>query len=269
MKLPSSAFVKDLVKRTKLIQHYEKAWTGWDGPLTFTYESKEKDDAFHPSGDCTPTSEALYLKAIAKMAGEEPDPIGPTLRKTFLVGHFWHQVYQDLTVRELGFAKPEHVERTAQSCWGHYGGCDVGLQSLIDPKPHNHCYPPYHWARGSADIAPCEIPGHGPYLIDFKTMNSRDFGRADAGKGPPDWAVDKWECQLNIYMDWFNLDRALIVGINKDSPHNLVEFEFHHNPELVEAIYEKWQNVTQCIKDGVRPIADEDPPLPLMGPVTT
>lgn len=260
MKLPSSAFVKDLVKRTKLIQHYEKAWTGWDGPLTFTYESKESDNAFHPSGDCTPTSEALYLKAIAKMAGEDPDPIGTTLRKTFLVGHFWHQVYQDLTVKELGFAKPEHVEHSATRIWGWND--EPNILGEYGPAP-------YHWARGSADIAPCEVPGHGPFLVDFKTMNSRDFGRADAGKGPPGWAVDKWECQLNIYMDWFDLDRALIVCINKDSPHGLVEFEFHYNQPLVDAIYEKWYTVGECITQGVRPPADEDPPLPLMGPVET
>lgn len=254
MKLPSSAFVKDLVKRTKLIQHYEKAWTGWDGPLTFTYESKESDDAFHPSGDCTPTSEALYLKIRAKMAGEDPDPISPMLRKTFLVGHFWHQVYQDLTVKELGFAKPEHIERSANTVWA---------------TTESNAPLPYHWARGSADIAPCTVPGHGEFLVDFKTMNSRDFGRADGGKGPPAWAVDKWEAQLNIYMDWFDLDRSLIVGINKDSPHNLVEFEFHRNQPLIDTIYEKWGNVSWCLIEEQRPAADEDPPLPLMGPVVT
>ncbi len=250
IKLPASAFTKDLVKRTKLVQHYEKAWTGWDGPLTFTYESKEKDDAFHPSGDCTPSSEALYFKALANINGEDPDPIGTTLRKTFLVGHFWHQVYQDLTVKELGFAIAPNVERTHVKIWGY--------DSDLEPTP-------YHWARGSADIAPCAVPNHGDFLVDYKTMNSRDFGRADAGKGPPTWAVDKWECQLNIYMDWFDLERALIVGINKDSPHNLVEFEFHYNEPLVDAIYDKWKYVSECLTSGERPVGDDDPPLPLMG----
>ncbi len=259
IKLPASAFTKDLVKRTKLVQHYERAWTGWDGPLTFTYESKETDDAFHPSGDCTPTSEALYLKILAKQAGEDPDPIGTTLRKTFLVGHFWHQVYQDLTVKELGFAKPEHVERMKISVWGEDTSWGP-TPSVKGPTPL-----PYHWARGSADIAPCAVPGHGDYLVDFKTMNSRDFGR----QGAPAWAVDKWECQLNIYMDWFDLKKALIVGINKDSPHDLKEFEFYYNEPLVEVIYDKWKYVSECIVNGERPVGDDDPPLPLMGPVET
>lgn len=258
IKLPSSAFVKDLVKRTKLVQHYERAWTGWDGPLTFTYESKEIDDAFHPSGDCTPSSEALYLKTLAKMDGEIL-PISPTLRKTFLVGHFWHRVYQDLTVKVLGFAEPEHVERSAMSVWAE--------DNSWGPKPAAKLAraKPYHWARGSADIAPCAVPGHGDYLVDFKTMNSHDFSRQQA----PNWAVGKWECQLNIYMNWFNLEKALIVGINKDSPHDLKEFEFHYNEPLVNVIYDKWKYVSECIVSGERPVGDDDTDLPLMGPVET
>lgn len=257
IKLPSTAFVKDLVKRTKLVQHYEKAWTGWDGPLTFTYESKEKDDAFHPSGDCTPSSETLYFKALATMDGEDPDPVGTTLRKAFLVGHFWHQVYQDLTVKELGFAKPEAIERSWTTVWGWKD--KTGQQEAL----------PFHWARGSADIAPCVVPGNGEYLVDFKTMNSRDYGRCEKNKTPPNWTADKWECQMNIYMNWFDLEKALVVGINKDSPHDLIEFEYHRNQPLVDAIFEKWRHVSECLTNGERPVGDDDPPLPLMGVIAT
>lgn len=252
LKLPSSAFTKNLVKRTKLIQHYDPIWDTWDGPLTFTYSSKEGDDAFHPSGDCTPSSQALCVKATAKMVGKDPDPVKGSLRKAFLVGHFWHQVYQHLTLTKLGFCESASVERTGMTTWGWQDS------EMSDPNPIPL---PYHWARGSADIAPCEVPGYGPYLVDFKTMNARDFGKQD----PPAWTADKWECQLNIYMDWFKLDRALIIGICKDSPHELKEFEYRLNQPLVKAIYEKWQNVSNCITLDITPDQDEDPPLPLMG----
>ncbi len=255
LKLPSSAFTKNLVQRTKLIQHYEPVWARWDGPLTFTYESKEKDDAFHPSGDCTPSSEALYLKVVATMAGEDPDPISPSLRKAFLVGHFWHQVYQHLTLEKLDFCDRISVERMGMSVWAEDNSWgDKPSIKLATAKA-------YHWARGSADIAPCEVPKYGPYLVDFKTMNARDFAKTD----PPAWTADKWECQLNIYMNWFDLDRALIIGICKDSPHELKEFEYRYNEPLVDAIYEKWHNVSDCLDHDIRPASDEDPPLPLMG----
>jgi hypothetical protein len=243
VKIPNSAFVKNLVQRNKLIQHYESAWTNWDGPLTFTYESKETDDAFHPSGDCTPSPLQLYSKILAKMAGENPDPISPTLRKTFLVGHFWHQVYQDLTVKELGFAKPEHIERSAMTCWAE----DNSWGPTPSAKPARA--KPYHWARGSADIAPCSVPRYGDFLVDFKTQNSRSFNQIKI----PDWCIDKWECQLNIYMDWFNLEKALIVCINKDAPHDLKEWEFHYNEPLVNTIYDKWKFVGECLDSNETP----------------
>lgn len=248
VKIPSTAFVRGLSKRTKLAHHYEKAWSGWDGPLTFTYSSKEKDDAFHPSGDCTPSSLALYNRILDARAGVDPDPISTTLRKAFLVGHFWHQVYQDLTVKVLELAEPDHIERTFEMMW------DKG---------------PYHWARGSADIAPCQVPGYGEYLVDFKTMNSRDFSRCQASLVPPNWSANKWECQMNIYMDWFKLERTLVLGINKDSPHDMIEFEYHFNQPLVDAIYEKWMNVSDCLDTDTTPIDGEDPPLPFQGVVST
>jgi hypothetical protein len=111
-------------------------------------------------------------------------------------------------------------------------------------------------------VAPCVIPRHGEFVVDFKTMGNHDFKRAGL---PPHYAA-KYEAQINIYMDFFDLEAGLIVGIQKDTPHNLKEFQFRRNQPLIDAIYEKWTHVSLCIDDGEEP-HDIEPELPLVGPI--
>lgn len=252
IKLTSTNLTKQLVRRNKLVHHIDQSLNDWDGPFEFKYEAKETDDAFHPSGDCTPSVQELHARAIVHMVAIEgphkrPE-ISPSLRKTFLVGHFWHQFLQHLIVERLGFANDDEIERRGKRIWTK----EVSLM----PKP-------FHWATGSADIAPCRVPVYGECLVDFKTMKGLDFNR----NYPPAWAVDKWEAQCNIYMDWFDLEKALIVGIEKDSPHNLKEFEFRRNQPLIDAIYEKWQYVGYFLDNNLTPNAEDDIPLPFAGVV--
>jgi hypothetical protein len=92
-------------------------------------------------------------------------------------------------------------------------------------------------------------------------MGSHAFRNND----PPASATDKWECQMSIYMDFFDLDEAIILGINKDSPHDFKEFTYLRNQPLVEAIYDKWKLVAMCLNEEVEPPVDEDIELPLQG----
>lgn len=273
IKLTSSKLTKDLARRTKLVHHLDRALNDWDGPFTFDYESKEIDNAFHPSGDCTPSVAELYERAV-RFLDADPDrlvraPVTPALRKTFLVGHFWHQFLQHLIVDRLGFASPDEVERRGIKVWNWWESDASQMMYWDDHNPHIELYnapdghrpAPFGWATGSADIAPCHIPGYGEAIVDFKTMNARDYGRNEA----PTWAVDKWEAQLNIYMDWFDLEKALIVGINKDSPHEFKEFEFVRNDKLIEAIYHKWDYVGYFLDNADIPNAADDIDLPFKG----
>jgi hypothetical protein len=66
-------------------------------------------------------------------------------------------------------------------------------------------------------------------------------------------------------MSLFDLDRALIVGVQKDSPHELKEFEYHKNQELIDAIYDKWHRTSEYIVAGELPPEGEIIPLPLKG----
>lgn len=227
-----------LAKGDKLVPHLDKVIGKDDFEWTFDYHPKGVDDAWHPSTDCTPSTRDLYLKATGR--GKD-DQIPTSLRKTFLVGHFWHQYIQHVLVELLGYADEDHIERTGERIWGDG---------------------PYRWVTGSADVAPLVLPGGEEYLLDIKTMNAHNF----RGQNAPAWAVDKWECQLNIYMDFFDLEKAIILGVEKDSPHDFREFEFRRNDDLIDALYAKWKLVGRCIDAEVEPPADVDDDLPLQGP---
>ena len=243
LKLDRSKF-GTLAKGDKLVPHLDKVIGQGDFEWTFDYKPKEEDDAWHPSSHCTPTVRELYMYASGRSTER---PISTSLYKTFIVGHFWHQYLQHLIVEKLGFADKDCIERRGCKVW----------DDAKTPAP-------FWWATGSGDVAPATIPGHGDYLIDIKTMNGHDFR---SGKAPA-WTVDKWECQTNIYMDFFDLDRAIILGVMKDSPHDFCEFEFERNDALIEGIYKKWRLVGLCLDSKLEPPVD-DPldDLPLSGPI--
>lgn len=257
IKLTSSALTKNLVKRNKLIQHIEQGLNDWDGPLNFEYGQKAGDDAWHPSGDCTPPVAALFAKACAHLDPDQDgrESISPSLRKTFLVGHFWHAFLQQILL-DSGLAMDFTIERRGIKGWG-----EEDRDNPFDHIDRKTLWQPFSWATGSADVAPCQVPGYGDCIVDFKTMNSRDFSR----NFPPEWAAPKWEAQLNVYMDWFDQEKALIVGINKDSPHDLKEFEYRRNQPLIDAIYQKWSYVGYFLDNPEIPNADDDIELPFQG----
>lgn len=239
IKLDSSKFVRNLVKGHKLAPHLDKSIGEGEFEWNASFGTKEPDTAFHPSGDCIPSPLALFGMA-KKEEGEFKKP-SAALRKTFQVGHFWHAYIQWLVVERLGFASWEEIELTHETRWadGDYG-----------------------WARGAADIAPCHIPIHGDYLVDIKTMGAHDFKL----QGLPGWCAGKYECQVNIYMDWFDLDKTLILCVSKDSPHDFKEFIFNRNQPLIDAIYDKWKLVKVCLDQDVEPPEDYNIELPLAGP---
>lgn len=233
-----------IAQGNKLVPHLDRCIGEGDFEWTFDYKPKEGDDAWHPSGDCTPSLNELYLKAKGELVER---PISTSLYKTFMVGHFWHAYIQKFVVEKLGFAEQSAIERK---------GCKV-----LDPCGDGPTA--YNWVTGSGDIAPCTIPGHGDYLVDIKTMNGFDFGKSYL----PERYADKWECQVNVYMDFFDLEHALILSVQKDSPHEFKEFEFTRNQPLIDALYTKWKLVCQCLHNDVEPPADEDIELPLSGPI--
>lgn len=214
-------FIKDLAKKEILVPHINNYLARADFPPKFDIEirsGKEPDDAFHPSSDCYPCECELYKKFSGESERQE---LTATSHKNFFVGHFWHGLLQDILCNRLGFCEEDDIEKELR---------------FQDPK---------WWARGFADIAKCDVPGKGSYLIDFKTMNSFSFQ-----KPSPDLLL-KWQMQVACYMAWDNrVESAIIVGIQKDTPHEFREFVFKRDDSFLEHIYEKWTNVSKALENG-------------------
>lgn len=227
--------------KTQLVSYLDRAASNWEGDWEYRYTPKEVDESWHPSGDCTPSVHELWQGAKSVLDGTA-EPAFHGMNKTFQVGHFWHQYLQHIVLNVLGFCDEKAIERSGRKDWGD--------------RPFEH-------VSGSADIAPLILPSGKKLLVDFKTMGSHAFRNNE----PPAWAVDKWECQMNIYLDFFDLDEAIILGINKDSPHDFKEFTYLKNQPLIDAIYEKWKLVSMCLYEDVEPPIDEDIELPLRGHV--
>lgn len=266
IKLPKNKGFTKAFAKTKLGYILDKEIGKGDFLWQYDYKPKLEDNAWHPSGHCTPSLLELYTYANGRPVVEEwpegtyPEtiiqkPIEPALGKIFQVGHFWHQYLQEICVR-AGLCDESAIERRGKRGWGDRA---IGLTH----PPKTLAYSPFHWATGSADICPLEIPGHGGYLIDFKTMGSHVFRNIT----PSEQNAEKWECQLNVYMDFFDMEKAMIVGINKDSPHDFKEFEFRRNQPLIDAIFSKWEIVSACIDEDIAPPEDVVIELPLMGVV--
>jgi hypothetical protein len=238
-------FRKDLSPKYKLVPRLDKAIADFDEEWTFTYEPKEGDLFWHPSGHCTPKPSELYDIAMSKIHPDEAEDqaFKRKMSKYGPVGHFWHQFLQHIMVR-FGMVEADAIERKAWKGWHNHKGAfytDPGL------------YAPFHCCAGSADVAPWTFKG-SDYIVDFKTMSARSFQAVTLPSG----FAAKYECQMNIYMDFFDYDRALIVGVNKDTPHDFKEFEFRRNQPLIDIIYDKWKFVAECLEDEDRPDSDDD-----------
>lgn len=241
IKLKRTNLVRNLIKNHKLAGHIDQAIGAGEFEWKAEFGPKIGDDAWHPSGDCLPSPSALYAKAQATLNNDPGQGPSVGLMKAFQVGHFWHAYVQHIVVERLGFATWDDIEVRGKKAWGDK---------------------PFHWATGSADIAPCRIPVHGDYLVDIKTMATHDFRQ----NGLPGWCAAKYEAQINVYMDWFDLERAIILCVGKDSPHEFKEFSFERNQALIDAIYAKWKLVGACLEEGVEPPEEYEFDLPFLGP---
>lgn len=242
--ITKDSFVQNLAKG-RLVVPYLESFDKLDEEWTFTYHPKQDDDAWHPSGDCLTPVAALYAKALGD---EERKPHSPGTQRNFMVGHFWHALIQRILCEKLEFCTPEDVERPGSRRWASE---------------------PYHWAKGSGDIAPLVLP-NWQGVFDIKTMAGAMWKQSWKSGLLPSAFADKYEAQVNVYMDFFDEEKALILGVNKDAPHGFVEFEFERNQELIDTIYAKWEYVSYCLDEEIEPDPDADAEfaLPLTGPIS-
>lgn len=268
LKFDKTKLTKNLANQNILGPFLDRVFDTFDEPWTFDYEDKVHDNAWHPSGDCTLGVVALYDKATGK---SEREPISNSLRKSFMVGHYWHQLIQHVIVTKLEFAEPSAIERRGIKYWGDLTPAQGDPASEwqphwylhVGPKPNDFGIPQdHHWVTGSGDVAPLVTP-RWQGIVDIKTMSSHQFKQHKL----PDWAATKYLCQINIYMDLFDEEQGMILGVNKDAPHDFKEFLYTRDQELIDAIYSKWKFVSECIDNDVVPTEEDNEQfaLPIKG----
>lgn len=185
---------------------------------------KPSDGFFHPSSDAFAPPSMLY-KAHKKMLIQTKP--SPALRRTFDCGHMWHGYLQAMLV-DMGLVDEKNVERyVAKEMIGKFGK---------------------FMGAGTGDLVDVEIPGHGTWLVDIKTMNKTEFEQ-----GAREYTLLKWQAQVSCYMDWFGADKAMILAICKDSPHDMREYQIVKDVPLLQEIYDRWSYVKWCLDNNEEP----------------
>jgi len=230
-------FARTLAKKYEVIPYLENFLSKEIQGFKFEYEPKLRDQGWHPSGHClTPPSALLqyaqggYLEDRKTTANQQ---------KIYAVGHFWHQLLQHAAV-QVGIATPDAIEKRGIKAWGEKGPSIYSHTEWGGVQAEDWCY-----ATGSGDIAPC-VTDNWTGVLDFKTMSAAQFRSPTI----PEWAAGKYEAQINIYMDFFDCDSGIILSVCKDTPHDMREFKFERNQNLIDAIYEKWRYVSEVYHSG-------------------
>jgi hypothetical protein len=241
-------FLKEMAKKELLVPHLDGWFNRGEFPDTIDFAirlNKEPDDAFHPSSDSSLCAQQLFAKRMGHTYGR---PFTGSSFKAFMVGHYWHEVIQYILV-ELGFSEQsdvekQHIVENTGTGFIHCGG--VSNVESVPVTGRGNVW----WARGYIDIAHCRIPGRGDYLIDIKTMRAMEFAK----NRPSLW--DKYYAQLQMYLDWEGMQTAIVLCVEKDSPHRFKEILVERNRSFAEKVYERWDRVIQAVKDDIPPECD-------------
>ena len=221
----SNNFAKHFQRDQILVPHLNNWFANakFDDTITFDiHPNKEVDDAFHPSS-ATLCSQVLFALRREDLTPEKPKTDS---QKIFMFGHFSHAIIQKIVV-ELGLATPEDIEK---EYYFHF---------------QTEAGNPYS-VRGFIDIARCVVPGRGTYLVDIKTMNARIYGRPEL----PEATMTKYEAQVKLYLAFEDLEEAIILCVEKDSPHRFKEVYIQADPDFVDRTIARWEDVVDALAEG-------------------
>lgn len=224
----SNSFTKNLRRDEILVPHLNTWFQNGVFPDEIPFSvhmNKEKDDAFHPSSALKCSQEIFALRR-----GDLPDEmIASDSQKNFMVGHMYHGLLQWIIVEGLGFAEWDDIEKE--------------FDFKFDTPAGN----PYR-VRGFLDVAQCTVPNRGEYLVDVKTMNSRIYST-----GLPDSMYAKYSAQVKLYLEFVDLDDAIILCVEKDTPHRFKEILIKRDTAFVEETVVRWESVVDALTSGEVP----------------
>ena len=199
--------------------------------------NKEQDNAFHPSSSLK-CSREIYAAQTGDVVVR---PHTAEQQLNFVIGHMYHELIQWVLVEGLGFTSWDMIEKEYDFGWDKEKNDFDG--KLVTPNGN-----PYR-IRGFSDIARCEIPNRGTYLVDLKTMNSRLFAQDSL----PISTMEKYESQVKHYLEFEGLDEAIILVVSKDSPHRFREILVQRDSDHVERNVDRLEGVVDAIAAGVLP----------------
>lgn len=197
--------------------------------------TKPDDGFFHPSSDAFATPRSLYLKK--KKMDERIRP-SAALTKTFACGHMWHGYIENI-IEDMGLVQHSNIERY--------------VTTILDGP-----YGPFTGA-GTGDLVGVQIPNKGEWLVDIKTMKKDEF---EAGAHA--MTYKKWVAQVSCYMDWFELDQAMVLAVCKDSPHQFREYHILKDQNVLDEIYDRWSYTWMCLATNQMPEDKYIPEDPLL-----
>lgn len=245
-------FMKNLGKGEILVPHLNKwfrqDFTGHENiPLSIQVD-KPGDTAFHPSSDAIGCQRLIYAKFDPNVELEAKK----FNSKVGINGHMWHGLIQHIVV-ELGFAQPEDIE--ARRGVVKYEGCALGQwvdsyepDALLDSGPVD--YELAWWATGLIDINNLTVPGYDEkFIVDIKTMNPASY----KSPGIPKNFEAKYVAQMQLYLDWADLDTCILLAVEAGNPFSFREVHIKRDPDQVEYIYNKWNNVANALVSNIPP----------------
>jgi len=236
----SNKFAKNLRRGELLVPHLNNYFANAvfpdDIPISINM-NKEEDLAFHPSS-ALKCSRELY----AMLAEELPHgKHALEAQKNFMIGHMYHGLFQWIIVEGLGFAEWDQIEKEFDFGWDKSKADFDGSCVTESGNPYR--------VRGYLDVARCTIPNVGEYLVDIKTVNSRLYNQANL----PYSTMEKYEAQVKLYLEFEDLPEAIILAIEKDSPHRFKEFRIQRDPDFVNDVVLRWESVVDAVALGELP----------------
>lgn len=173
-------------------------------------ERVEKDFCFRASS-CGSCSRSLAYQRL----GFKGEPIGARGLLTFKHGDL---VEQTLLSYSVGIYDTQREVRIIDG--------DLEISGHIDGL--------YNWVYdGGAETV----------VIDFKSINTRGFARAEKGE-----CDNKYKVQMNLYMYALNLQKAVLIYFNKDTSH-LCEVIVYRDDELIKTTLKRMHEVKNATID--------------------
>lgn len=209
------------------------------------HETGSGDGYFHPSTHATMTARRLYYSfhpEYAKLLHHEPWTFSQ--RMSVAIGTAMHAVVQT----QLDMANLL-VRGEPSDDWT----VDPGRSHIRWRWPERNPFEfeyinDIHRCRGRADGV-LDHPRLGQIIFEYKTMNSPKFRQLSKEK-------DEWYSQVQLAMDHYGCDEALILVQEMGLPWATKEYRVRKDRAHIDAIFAKWDYVRECVKRDMPPICE-------------